>query len=183
MESFVFLINVADIGIDIDQAALEKLSAHIKAQEEANRLKISEINILRRREQLSLDEREATVKLRAEVERLVTALRELSEEIAANRMANQLTGQRLAQKIELLNQEVADVEKGLYSALSRDIAEMRKSRDKLGTHIGRREELQTHYHNLEKLQAQAAKFGPLDVPLKIQNQIEELQNKINELEV
>lgn len=164
--------------IGIDQDALEILKAQVKADEEANRLKQSEINLLKRREQFSIDEREATVKLRAEVERLVLELRELSEEIAGSISGGQLLGR----KIEILQQEMADIERGLYAVLSRDLAEMRRSRGQLGNHIERREEKLTHQRNLEKLQLQAAQYGPLDVPLKIQNAIEAEKQKLKEIE-
>lgn len=163
---------------NLDQSALDALIAHTKAAEDANRLKQTEINLLRRREQFSLDEREATVKLRAEVERFISELRNLSEDISANIAASQLS----RNKIDRLSQEIGDLEQGLYAVLSRDLAEMRRSKDRLGQHIERRQELETHYRNLEKLQQQAAEYGPLDIPLKTSNAIEALKAKIAEIE-
>ena len=165
-----------DFGID--QEAFKKLSAHVQAQQDANRLKQSEITILRRKEQIGLDEREATVKLRAEVERMVTALRELGEDITANIAADQLS----RNKIDRLSSEVGDLEQGFYAVLSRDLAEMRRSKDRLGQHIDRRKQLQLHYGNLEKLEEQAASYGPLEIPLKVSNQIEALKARIAEIE-
>jgi branched-chain amino acid transport system substrate-binding protein len=39
-----------------------------------------------------------------------------------------------------------------------------------------------YYQSLEKLEARAAQYGPLDVPLYLENQIEEVKKRINELE-
>jgi hypothetical protein len=46
----------------------------------------------------------------------------------------------------------------------------------------KRELLLQHQSNLSKLKLQAAKYGSVDVPLHIQNQIEDEENKIAEIE-
>jgi len=43
------------------------------------------------------------------------------------------------------------------------------------------EQLAVHYHNLKELEIQAAKYGPLDVPLRIGNQIKEIQAIIEQI--
>lgn len=163
--------------MELDNDALDILRSQVKAQEDANRLKTAEINVLRRREQLSLDERDATVKLRAEVERLVSELRELSEEISASTSLGML----LAKRVDKLADELADVEQGLYSVLSRDLTEMARSKARLGNNIENNEELKTHYRNLARLKDQAARHG-IDVPLHIANAIDAEERAIEELE-
>lgn len=163
--------------MELDDDALNILRSQVKAQEDANRLKTAEINVLRRREQLSLDERDATVKLRAEVERLVSELRELSEEISASTSLGML----LAKRVDKLADELADVEQGLYSVLSRDLTEMARSKVRLGSNIENNEELKTHYRNLARLKDQAARHG-IDVPLHIANAIDAEERAIEELE-
>lgn len=163
--------------MELDDDALNILRSQVRAQEDANRLKTAEINVLRRREQLSLDERDATVKLRAEVERLISELRNLSEEISASTSLGML----LAKRVDKLADELADVEQGLYSVLSRDMAEMRRSKTRLGGHIEGKEELKTHYRNLARLKDQAAQYG-IDVPLHITNAIDAEERAIEELE-
>lgn len=163
--------------MELDDDALNILRSQVKAQEDANRLKTAEINVLRRREQLSLDERDATVKLRAEVERLVSELRELSEEISASTSLGML----LAKRVDKLADELADVEQGLYSVLSRDLTEMARSKVRLGSNIENNEELKTHYRNLARLKYQAARHG-IDVPLHIANAIDAEERAIEELE-
>jgi hypothetical protein len=79
-----------------------------------------------------------------------------------------------------LSERVDDLEQGIYAILTRDLAEMRRSRGKIGTTIDRRAELQTLYRNLSKLREQAARYGP-DVPLSVQNGIEETERKIEEI--
>jgi hypothetical protein len=164
--------------MNIDENALEVLRQQVKADEDSNRLKQAELNVLRRREQLSLDERDATVKLRNEVERLVLELRALSEEISASISSEVL----LSKKVEKLADELADVERGLYSVLSRDIAEMRRNKTRIGEHLERKEELKQHYLNLQKLQSQAAQYGELNAPLHILNAIEAEKRIIGEIE-
>jgi hypothetical protein len=79
-----------------------------------------------------------------------------------------------------LSQRIEDLEQGIYALLTRDLAEMRRSRGRIGGRIDRRGELATLYRNLEKLRNQAAKHG-LDVPLSVQNAIEETERKIEEI--
>ena len=80
-----------------------------------------------------------------------------------------------------LSERVDDLEQGLYALMTRDLAEMRRSRGKLGGRIDRRAEIATMSRNLEKLRNQAAQHGPLDTPLGLSNAIEALEQKIEEL--
>ena len=79
-----------------------------------------------------------------------------------------------------LSERVDDLEQGIYALLTRDLAEMRRSRGSIGGRIDRRAELTTLYRNLEKLRNQAAKHG-LDVPVGLSNAIEDTERKIEEI--
>jgi len=80
-----------------------------------------------------------------------------------------------------LSERVDDLEQGIYAILTRDLAEMRRSRGKLGGRIDRRGELATMSRNLEKLRNQAAQHGPIDTPIGLSNAIEELERRIEEI--
>lgn len=162
-----------------DDEALTRLSQLAQAQQEANRLKASELNILRRKEQVGLDEREATVKLRAEVGAMILALRELSEEIVAGRLALQL----ISRRIDELTKQQEQIESNMILLLTEHSPErVRQAAEIAETDLSRRRLIRKYRDNLDKLQEQAAEYGPLDVPLKIQNAIEMIKGKIAEIE-
>lgn len=161
--------------MDIDAEALEKLSALAQAQADANRLKSSEINILRRAEQWAMEEREATVKLRSEVERLITDLRELSEHLAANNMALQV----LTKEIRTLREEVGKVDDNTLLLLTEhNQAAVTEAIDQ----TSKRKLKRQHQKNLDKLLEEAATYGSGNEPLKLKNQIERERQALDDLE-
>lgn len=161
--------------MDIDQTALDKLSALARAQEDANKLKASELNILRRAEQWAMEEREATVKLRSEVERLITDLRELSEHLAANNMALQV----LTKEFRALREEVGKVDDNTLLLLTEHNPQaVTKAIDE----TSKRKLIRQHQKNLDKLLEEAATYGSGNEPLKLKNQIERERQALEELE-
>lgn len=161
--------------MDIDAEALEKLSALAQAQQDANRLKSSEINILRRAEQWAMEEREATVKLRSEVERLITDLRELSEHLAANNMALQM----LTKEIRTLREEVGKIDDNTLLLLTEHSNEaVKEAIDETSKRKRRRQ----HQKNLDKLLEDAAQYGSADVPLHLHNKIDRERQALEDLE-
>lgn len=168
---------MSDLPIDGD--ALDKLISYTKAQEEANRLKQTELNYLKRREQLSLDEREATVKLRAEVSRMITELQELSEEIAASIAVQQLAVKRIGQ----IEDRLLEIEQSQILLLTEhNPVKVRESAGNLEAIVTKRKQLQRKIASLNKLKEQEALHGPGESPIILLNKIESLENQIAELQ-
>jgi hypothetical protein len=171
----VFTLKGIRNNVEIDEAALDKLSALARAQEDANRLKNSELNILRRAEQWAMEEREATVKLRSEVERLITDLRQLSEHLAANNMALQV----LTKEVRSLREEVGKIDDNSLLLLTEH---NQPAVSKAIDDTSRRKLKRQHQKNLDNLLEEAATYGSGNAPLKLRNQIEREQQALDELE-
>jgi hypothetical protein len=160
---------------DLNTPAFQLLSEHIEAQKEANRLKQAEVNSLRRREQLSLDERDETVKLRMEVRNLINELEKLSEEVSATTSISQL----LAQQVKELKELIAKIDDTLLLLLTEHSQSLVNV---AATEASNRKAERQNIKNLEILRERAAKYGPLDIPLSLQNQINELERILNRFE-
>lgn len=166
-----------DEGLSTD--ALERLSALAKAQEDANRLKQSELNILRRKEQEALNQIEETVKQRHEVQRLINELDTLADEIAGYTSGQQL----VANEVRQLKSEIESLQSNMVLLLTeRNPIKVTQAIEDLDNILTLKKQLRQHIKNLAQLQEQAAKYGLLDVPLKIQNSIMAEQEKIDELQ-
>lgn len=162
-----------------DDAALERLSALAQAQLEANKLKQSEINILRRREQIALDDIDETTKLRHEVQRHIIELDKLANEIAASLLAQKLVGMEIRQ----LKAEMEQLQGNMVLLLTeRNPVKITQAIDELDTILTLKKQLKQHKRNLAQFQEQSAKYGQLDIPVKLINSIEAEQDKIAELE-
>lgn len=165
--------------MEIDEAALEKLSALATAQLDANRLKQSELNILRRKEQEALNQTEETTKLRYEVQRLINELDKLADEIAASILAEKL----MAREVGQVKAEMEQMQSNMVLLLTErnpvKITQAINELDNIGT---LKKQLRQHKRNLGQLQEQAAKYGALDTPLKLTNSIESELEKIAEIE-
>lgn len=165
--------------MEIDEAALEKLSALATAQLDANRLKQSELNILRRKEQEALNQTEETTKLRHEVQRLINELDKLADEIAASILAQKLQAHELGQ----VKTEMEQMQSNMVLLLTeRNPVKITQAINELDNIVTLKKQLRQHKRNLGQLQEQAAKFGQLDIPLKTTNQIEAELEKIVEIE-
>lgn len=161
--------------MDIDKDVIEVLKQQAEADREANRLKQAEVNALRRREQMSLDEREATVKLRYEVQQLKTGLEQLSEEISATIGSQQL----LVAQIKRLQELVEKIDDTMLLLLTEHSQEaLKEAIDETSTRKLKRR----YQRNLDKLKEQAAGYGSLEVPLSLQNKIEAEERKLEELD-
>lgn len=159
----------------IDKDALEVLKQQVKADEEANRLRQAEVNALRRREQMSLEEREATVKLRYEVQQLKTGLEQLSEEISATIGSQQL----LVAQVKRLQELVEKIDDTMLLLLTEHSQQaVKEAIDETNARKIKRQ----HFRNLAKLREQAAQYGALEVPLSLQNKIEAEERKLEELD-
>lgn len=165
--------------VEIDEAALEKLSALAQAQLDANKLKASELNILRRKEQEALSQTEETVKLRYEVQRLINELDKLADEMAASILAEKL----MAREVGQIRSEMESLQSTMILLLTeRNPVKVTEAIDELDSILSKKKQLKQHKRNLSHLQEQAAKFGSLDIPLKLANQIEAELEKIAEIE-
>lgn len=162
-------------SLPIDEAALEKLSALAQAQQEANRLKNSELNILRRKEQEALLSLEETTKLRHEVQRLINELDKLAEEIGASISAQQL----LTAQIKSLREQVGQIDDNMLLLLTEHSNEAVKVAI---DETSKRKLIRQHRKNLDKLQEEAATYGSGNEPLKLKNQIEREQQALDDLE-
>lgn len=161
--------------MDIDKDVLEVLKAQAKADDEANRLKQAEVNALRRREQMSLEEREATVKLRYEVQQLKTGLEQLSEEISATIGSQQL----LVIQVKRLQELVEKIDDTMLLLLTEHSQQaLQEAIEETSTRKLKRK----YQRNLDKLKEQAAGYGSLEVPLSLQNKIEAEERKLEELD-
>lgn len=161
--------------MDIDKDVLEVLKQQAEIEKEANRLKQAEVNALRRREQMSLDEREATVKLRYEVQQLKTGLEQLSEEISATIGSQQL----LVAQVKRLQELVEKIDDTMLLLLTEHSQEaIREAIEETSKRKLRRK----YQRNLDKLKEQAAEYGSLEVPLSLQNRIEAEERKLEELD-
>lgn len=172
--------------LPIDGDALDKLINYTKAQEEANRLKQTELNYLKRREQLSLDERESTAKLRLEVSRMITELQELSEEIAASIAVQQLTVKRLGQietRIAQIEDRLLNIEQSQILLLTEhNPVKVRETAKDLEAIVTQRKQLQRKIASLNKLKEQEALHAPGEAPITLLNKIDLLENQISELQ-
>lgn len=168
--------------MDLNDEALiallqEKITAELSAAAESKRLADAQAqsNLLRQLE-LERDKRRA-----GQWAALIDRYAELGE------LVREWLKEHEAQKAidrefhNTLSERVDDIEQGLYAILTRDLAEMRRARGRVGGRIDRRAELKTLYSNLEKLRNQAAKHG-IDVPLSLSNAIEETERRIEEIE-
>lgn len=176
--------------MNLDDTALIALIQEKIAAEQANAAESKRLaDVTEAANQLLIKERErdnrrtgqwaATVDRYANLGELV---KELIGVIVADRLERE-AGKSITREFNnTLSERVDDLEQGIYAILTRDLAEMRRSKDRLGQHIDRRKQLQIHYQNLEKLEEQAASYGPLETPLKILNAIEALRAKIAEIE-
>lgn len=161
--------------MDIDKDVLEVLKQQAEIEKEANRLKQAEVNALRRREQMSLEEREATVKLRYEVQQLKTGLEQLSEEISATIGSQQL----LVAQVKRLQELVEKIDDTMLLLLTEHSQEaIREAIEETSKRKLRRK----YQRNLDKLKEQAAEYGSLEVPLSLQNRIEAEERKLEELD-
>ena len=159
----------------LDDAALERLSALATAQLDANRLKQSELNILRRKEQEALSQTEETTKLRHEVQRLINELDTLADEIAASILAEKL----MAREVGQVKSQMERLESNMVLLLTeRNPVKITQAIDQLENSLTLKKQLRQHKKNLEHFQEQAAGYGSLDVPLKLTNQIEAELEKI-----
>lgn len=166
-------------NVEIDEAALEKLSALAQAKEDANRLKQSELNILRRREQIALDDIDQTTKLRYEVKRFIIELKKLADEIVASSLGQKL----VLLEVRQLKSEMEQLQSNMVLLLTeRNPVKITQAIDELDNILTIKKQLKQRRKNLAQLEEQAAKYGSLDVPLKLQNSIEAEQEKIVELE-
>lgn len=168
-----------DGPLPIDDATLDRLSALAQAQQEANRLKNSELNILRRKEQEALNQIEETTKLRHEVQRLINELDKLADEIAASSLAQKL----VAKEVSQLKSEIEQLQSNMVLLLTeRNPVKITQAIDELDGILTLKKQLRQHKRNLAQLQEQAAKYGASDTPLKLINSIESELDKIAEIE-
>lgn len=168
-----------DGSIPLDDTALERLSALAKAQEDANRLKQSELNILRRKEQEALNQTEETTKLRHEVQRLINELDTLADEITASILAEKL----MAREVGQIKAEMEQLQSNMVLLLTeRNPVRVTQAIDELDNILTLKKQLRQHKKNLGHFQEQAAKYGELDIPLKLQNSIGAELEKIAEIE-
>jgi len=168
-----------DGPLPTDEAALEKLSALAQAHQEANRLKQSENNILRRREQIALDDIDQTTKLRYEVQRLILELDKLADEIAASLLAQKL----VVQEVRQLKAEMEQMQSNMVLLLTeKSQVRIQEATKELEDVLTLKKQLRQHKKNLAQFKEQAAKYGALDIPLRITNQIEAEQDSIAEIE-
>lgn len=155
------------------ESALEKLSALAKAHEDANKLKASEINILRRREQIALNEIDETTKLRQEVREFTNAVKIMTESLVASVALQQLQLKRF----QSLEDEMEEMRNNMLLLLTEHSPQVVKE---AVDELSRRKQLKKHQRNLDKLKEQAAEFG-LEIPLRILNAMEKEQDNIDRL--
>lgn len=161
--------------MDIDQNALEKLSALARAKEDENKLRASELNILRRREQIALSQIEETATLRHEVQRLILELDKLAEQIGASIAAQQLQ----AAQIKALREDVGKIDDNMLLLLTEH---SQPAIDDAIDQTSKRKRKRQHRKNLDKLLEEAATYGSGNEPLKLKNQIDREQQTLEELE-
>jgi hypothetical protein len=174
--------------VNLDDNALialiqEKIAAEQTAAAESKRL----ADVTDLANQLLIKEREReqrrTGLLFSTVDRYANLSERIIELIAvieADRLEREAQKSITREFNNTLSERVDDLEQGIFAILTRDLAEMRRARGGIGATIDRRAELQTLYRNLEKLKNTAAKYG-LDVPLSVQNAIEDAERKIEEI--
>ena len=158
-----------------DDAAIEALSRIARAKEDENKLRQSENNILRRREQIALDDIDQTTKLRHEVQRLILELDKLAEQIGASISAQQLQ----AAQIKGLREDVGKIDDNMVLLLTEHSPQAVKVAIE---ETGKRKLIRQHRKNLDKLLEQAAEYGSSDMPLHIQNKIDREQQALDDLE-
>ena len=158
-----------------DDAAIEALSRIAKAKEDDNRLRQSETNILRRREQIALDDIDQTTKLRHEVQRLILELDKLAEYIGASIAAQQLQ----SAQIKALREDVGKIDDNMVLLLTEHNQQaVTAAIDETSNRKLKRQ----HQKNMDKLLEEAATYGSGNEPLKLKNQIERERQALEELE-
>lgn len=91
------------------------------------------------------------------------------------------TVERLIEKTKAIEAAQRDIEQAIHSLLTREITEMQTARRDIKARLEKRDLLAAHYDTLNKLQIQAARRGD-DVPVHLQNAIEQKKREISELE-
>lgn len=87
------------------------------------------------------------------------------------------TVQRVIDTQRAFRDTLLDCLRALHVILSRNPDDLRQTRPLINSQI----ELLQYQDNLDKLRLDAARYGSLDVPLKLQNEIERTEKRIEEL--
>lgn len=178
------LIALISEKISAELAAAAESKRLADATEESTRLRQKEIERENRRSGLLVTTVERYAQLGELVKEFLAVVQAERKELLAiiETERKEESARRGVQREfnNTLSERVDNLEQGIYAILTRDIAEMQRSQSKIGATIDRRGELQTLYRNLQRLQDQAARHG-MDVPLNIQNAIDDTERKIEEI--
>lgn len=180
--------------IEVNQAAellhqlLETQTRLVNEQAEQNRLE----RVLVEQKQKELDLKDKQLAIEREVEnrreaRLNEILQRLirSDEQMQNYVSKLVTVddsfgetvQRVIDTQRAFRDTLLDCLRALHVILSRNPDDQRQTKPLINSQI----ELLQYQDNLDKLRLDAARHGPLDVPVKLQNEIERTEERIEEL--
>lgn len=154
----------------------ETLLLWAQAQLDANRLQQDANTIERRRESIALQVIEAAQHLSQEVRLLMHEIRQWRESLAKQAAWQDRVFEDIANRIERLERNQ------VLMLTEHSPQKQQDAAAELEAELPIRRELQRRSRNLSKLEEQAANYGSLDVPLKLQNSIEAEKERIAELE-
>jgi hypothetical protein len=163
--------------IDPDLAAL------VQAQLDANRLKQSELNLRRRQEAVQLETISSTEALKQDVRQLILETRQLLDYLRQSALRDDA----LHDWFDNLSYRIERLESGLMLVLMNklDSPQVKNEARRIVGDIERehRQRLRSQYlKNLTTLEERAARHGAGNVPLDLQNQIDEERQRIEDLD-
>lgn len=163
--------------IDSDLAAL------VQAQLDANRLAASDLNIRRRQEAATLETISSTEALKQDVRQLILETRQLLDYLRQSALRDDA----LHDWFDNLSYRIERLESGLMLVLMNklDSPQIKNEARRIVGDVERehRQRLHSQYlKNLDALEERAARHGAGNVPLDLQNQIDEERKRIEELD-
>jgi hypothetical protein len=162
----------------LDPKTLETLTAIARAQEDANRLKQSELNLKRRQETAILEQIASTQHLQQDIRELIRENRQLLDYFRNHALKDDA-----AQDIyENISERMERLERNLLLIFTQNNPKRsQEAQAELEIELAIKTELRKRQRNLNKLQNRAAEYGAIDVPLELQNRIEAEMEAIEKL--
>ena len=158
---------------------IKQLLQVARAQEDANRIEQSKLNIERRKETATLEILSSSQHLSQDVRQLIVEVRQLLDYFRSYALKEDA----IRDMFESIAERIERLERNEILLLTENNPQKRvEAAQELEQELATKGQLKRRLRNLNKLLEQAAEYGELDVPLKVRNAIEAEQEKIAELE-
>jgi hypothetical protein len=158
---------------------IQQLLKMARAQEDANRIEQSKLNVERRKETATLEILSSSQHLSQDVRQLIFEVRQLLDYFRAYALKEDA----IRDMFESIAERMERMERNDILLLTENNPQKRvEAAEELEQELTIKRQLKRRQRNLNKLLEQAAEYGELDVPLKVRNAIEAEQEKIADLE-